>query len=120
MRNLPLHLMKRMLSGESMFARVEATFPDAVAWVQLLRFKKGVPFIPAEEAAKVPWSYLVRHFEMPNKFRSGDWDVSNEELLYLVEHEVQTAEEADQILDELVGDPSKFISDTDMKEYTPF
>ncbi|MBK6688787.1 MAG: hypothetical protein IPG45_30220 [Deltaproteobacteria bacterium] len=111
MRNLPLHLTKKMLAGESMFASVEPTFPDAVAWVQLGRW------IPKPGAAE---RYIIRHFEMPNKFRSGDWDVSNEELLYLVEHEVQTAEEADQLLDELVGDPSKFISDTEMTEYTPF
>lgn len=121
MRNVPLALTKRMLAGEKIWASVATRFSDSIAWVQLVRYRTGANHLLEEEAAKLPWTgYIIRHFEMPNKFRTGDWDVSNEELLYLVEHRVKTAEEADAILDELVGDPSKFISDTDMTEYTPF
>lgn len=121
MRNLPLHLTKRMLEGEPMWASVPTRFEDSIAWVQLLRYRTGTEHLLSEAAAKLPWTGLIiRHFEMPNKFRSGEWEVSDGELLYLREHRVKTAEEADLILDELVGDPSKFIGDAELTEYTPF
>ncbi|MBK6688786.1 MAG: hypothetical protein IPG45_30215 [Deltaproteobacteria bacterium] len=120
MRNIPLHLMKAFLEGEKVIASVEARHPSAVAWVSFIRHKLGMPRLSAEELKDKPWIYQIIHYEMPAEFSSGEWDVGKTEMLYYQKYTFPTVEEADAVLDELVGDPSKFVLRGDLEDWTPF
>lgn len=120
MRNIPLHLMKPFLAGSKVIAAVEPRHPSALGWVSLIRYKIGEPWVAREKLEDQPWVYAIIHYEMPAEFGSGEWDVGETEMLYYKKYTFPTAEEADAVLDELVGEPSKFVLRSTLETWTPF
>jgi hypothetical protein len=132
MRSVPLQLVKPLLAGRTLAAKVPPRFKDGAAWVLVAPFKErtgaqmrarlGPP--TAEELAKEPWRYLVSSLEAPRYLIEGQYEISDEELHHLERYKVSTLAEVDDLLERLLGDPSKLklLDDYpgDDPDYWPF
>src|SRR5262249_49210609 len=115
MKWVPLQLVTRLKQGEEIVARVESQTPEGVAWVWVAPYKETSTLsydsrmrLPPGTLENEPWLYLVRAFEAPKRLLDGSHDLADEELLHDEQHRVATLDEVDDLLGQLVGDPSRF------------
>lgn len=119
MRSVPLHVVRALQEGRRIAAKIEPKSQDAVAWVWVAPFK-GDGLYPAHKYPGEPWKYMVQYFEAPKTLIDREFDIGPENLLHHERYEANTLDEVDDLLDRLVGDPSKFKPLAEFPDYFPF
>lgn len=121
MRSVPLHLIKSLREGRAIAAKLKPKFPNAAAWVWVAPYQEDGDRLRPQELKNKPWRYAVHYFEVPLHLVENEYDVSDEELLHNERYEdIETLAEVDDLLERLVGDPSKFKLLSDFDDPFPF
>jgi hypothetical protein len=105
MRSIPLHIYNEIREGHPVYAELPASGPEFRCWVTVKASKDR--FHGPEQFPDRPWYYVVYKFEVHKKYIEKDLDFAGEEQNEEW-HTVHSFAELDDLLDRLVGDPSKW------------
>jgi hypothetical protein len=120
MKAVPLHLWKALKEGHRIAAKIEPRFQGNVAWVWVAPYKEGFALLPPDKAPGVPWSYRVQSFEVSQELMDKEMDICGMTLPHDESYDAHSLEEVDDLVDRLVGDPSKLKLSSEWPDYFPF